>query len=86
MALAPPGPRRSTYAQIGFEHRLDTPQAFPVRWETTRVSLNDPYRIRRIYRRQAKMRGRGHLHRLTVFVRHETVVRLLEFLGDRQEE
>jgi hypothetical protein len=28
----------------------------------------------------------GSLHRLTVFVRHENVVRLLEFLGYRQEE
>jgi hypothetical protein len=32
------------------------------------------------------MRGRGHLHRLTVFVKHENVVRMLEFLGYRQEE
>jgi hypothetical protein len=32
------------------------------------------------------MWGKGHLHRLTVFVRHENVVRLLEFLGYRQEE
>jgi hypothetical protein len=54
--------------------------------ETVRVSLNDAYRIRRIYRRLAKMRGRGHLHRLTVFVRHENVVRLLEYLGYPQEE
>jgi hypothetical protein len=51
-----------------------------------RASLNDAYRIRRIYRRLAKMRGRGRLHRLTVFVRHENVVRLLEFLGYRQQE
>jgi hypothetical protein len=58
----------------------------PVTWETVRISLKDAYRIRRIYRRLAKMRGRGHLHRLTVFVRHENVVRLLEFLGYRQEE
>ena len=49
------------------------------------VSLNDAYKIRRIYRRLAKMRGRGHLHRLTVFVRHENVVRLLELLGYRVE-
>jgi hypothetical protein len=41
-----------------------------IRWETVQVSLSDAYRIRRIYRRLAKMRGRGHLHRLTVFVRH----------------
>jgi hypothetical protein len=45
-----------------------------------RVSLEDAYKIR-WYRRLAKMRGRGHLHRLTVFVRHENVVRLLEFWG-----
>jgi hypothetical protein len=51
-----------------------------------RASLNDAYRIRRIYRRLAKMRGRGHLRRLTVFVRHENVLRMLEFLGYRQEE
>jgi hypothetical protein len=50
------------------------------------VSLKDVYRIRRIYRRLAKMRGRGHLRSLTVFIRHENVVRLLEFLGYRQEE
>jgi hypothetical protein len=49
--------------------------------ETTKVSLKDAYKIRRAYRRLVKMRGRGHLHRLTVFVRHENVVRLLlEFL------
>ena len=50
------------------------------------VSLKDAYRIRRIYRRLAKMRGRGSLRRLTVFVRHENMVRLLEFLGYRQQE
>ena len=58
----------------------------PVQWETVKVSLSDAYRIRRIYRRLAKMRGRGNLRRLTVFVRHENVVKLLEFLGYRQEE
>jgi hypothetical protein len=51
-----------------------------------KVSLKDAYKIRRIYRRLAKMRVRGHLRRLTVFVRHENVVKLLEFLGYRQEE
>jgi hypothetical protein len=61
-------------------------ELLPVQWETVRVSLKDAYKIRRIYRRLAKMRGRGHLHRLTVFVRHENVLRLLEFLGYRQEE
>ncbi len=32
------------------------------------------------------MRGRGPLRRLTVFIRHENVLRLLEFIGYRQEE
>jgi hypothetical protein len=57
-----------------------------VRWETTKVSLKDAYKIRRIYRRLAKMRGRGHLCSLTVFIKHENVIRLLEFLGCCQEE
>jgi hypothetical protein len=42
-------------------------EMLPVRWETTKVSLRDVYRIRRFYRRLAKMRGRGHLRSLTVF-------------------
>jgi hypothetical protein len=57
-----------------------------VQWEAVIVAVKDAYRIRRIYRRLAKMRGRGHLRRLTVFVRHENVSRLLEFLGYPQEE
>jgi hypothetical protein len=61
-------------------------QMLPVRWETLKVSLKEAYKIRRIYRKLAKMRGRGHLTRLTLFVRHENVVRLLEFLGYSQEE
>jgi hypothetical protein len=31
----------------------------PVWWETVKVSLKDAYKIRRVYRRLAKMRGRG---------------------------
>jgi hypothetical protein len=50
-----------------------------------RVNLKDAYRIRRVYRRLARIRGRGRLHRLTVFIRHKNVVRLLEFLGYRVE-
>ena len=57
-----------------------------MQWETVKVSLKDAYRLRRIYRRLARMRGRGHLNRLTVFIKHENVVRLLKFLGYRQEE
>jgi hypothetical protein len=52
----------------------------PVTWETVQVSIKDAYRIRRIYKKLAKMRGTGSLRRLMVFVRYENVVRLLEFL------
>jgi hypothetical protein len=52
----------------------------PVRWETVAVSPQDAYRIRRTYRKLARRKGSGSLHRMTVFVRHENVVRLLEFL------
>jgi hypothetical protein len=60
-------------------------EMLPVRWATVRVSLRDAYRIRRVYRRLAKIRGTGRLRRLTVFVRYENVLRLLEFLGYRLE-
>jgi hypothetical protein len=57
----------------------------PVRWETVEVSLQDALRIRRIYRKLARRKGSGSLRSITVFVRHENVVRLLEFLGYRLE-
>jgi hypothetical protein len=57
----------------------------PVRWETVEVSLKDAYKIRRIYRKLARRKGGGPLRRITVFVRHENVVRLLEFLGYQLE-
>jgi hypothetical protein len=53
----------------------------PVQWEEVEVSLRDAFRIRRVYRKLAKWNGSGSLRRMTVFVRHENVVRLLEFLG-----
>jgi hypothetical protein len=56
-------------------------ELLPVQWETVQVSLRDAFKIRRIYRKLAKRKGSGSLRRLTVFVRHENVVRLLEFLG-----
>jgi hypothetical protein len=56
-------------------------ELLPVRWETAQVSVKDAYRIRRIYRKLASRKGGGSLLRITVFVRHENVVRLLEFLG-----
>ena len=58
----------------------------PFRWETVKVSLKEAYRLRRWFRRLVKMRGKGRLHGLTVFIRHENALRLLEFLGYRQEE
>jgi hypothetical protein len=53
----------------------------PVRWETVEVGLRDAYKIRRIYRKLARRKGGGSLYRITVFVRYENVLRLLEFLG-----
>ncbi len=53
----------------------------PVRWERVEVNLRDAFRIRRIYRKLPRRRGTGPLRRITVFVRYENVVRLLEFLG-----
>lgn len=52
----------------------------PVQWETVQVSLRDAFSIRRIYRKLAKRKDSGSLRRITVFVRYENVVRLLEFL------
>jgi len=60
-------------------------EVLPVRWETVQVSLRDAFRIRRIYRKLAKRKGSGFLRRMTVFIRHENVVRLLEFFGYRLE-
>jgi hypothetical protein len=60
-------------------------ELLPVRWETAEVSLRDAFKIRRIYRKLANRKGSGSLHRVTVFVRHENVVRLLEFFGYRLE-
>jgi hypothetical protein len=60
-------------------------ELLPVRWERAQVSLRDAFKIRRIYRKLAKRKGSGSLRRVTVFVRYENVVRLLEFLGYRVE-
>jgi hypothetical protein len=57
----------------------------PVRWETAEVRLWDAFRIRRIYRKLAGRKSSGSLRCMTVFVRHENVIRLLEFLGYRLE-
>jgi hypothetical protein len=60
-------------------------ELLPVQWETTEVSLRDAVKIRRVYRKLARRKGSGSLHSITVFVRHESVVRLLEFLGYQLE-
>jgi hypothetical protein len=60
-------------------------ELLPVRWETVKVSLRDAYRIRRVFRKLARIRSTGALLRLTVFVTYENVVRLLEFLGYQLE-
>jgi hypothetical protein len=53
----------------------------PIQWETVKVTLKDAFMIRRIYRRLTGRKGSGALHRMTVFVWYENVVRLLTFLG-----
>jgi hypothetical protein len=60
-------------------------ELLPVQWERVEVSLRDAFKIRRIYRKLARRKGSGFLHRITVFVMYENVVRLLEFLGYRLE-
>jgi hypothetical protein len=60
-------------------------ELLPVQWETVEVSLRDAFKIRRVYRRLARRNGSGSLRRITVFVRHENVLRLLEFFGYRLE-
>jgi hypothetical protein len=56
-------------------------ELLPIRWEAAEVSLKDAFSIRRIYRKLAKRKGSGSLRSITVFVRHENVVRLLRLLG-----
>jgi hypothetical protein len=60
-------------------------ELLPVRWDTVEVSLRDAFKIRRTYRKLAKRKGSSPLRRITVFIRHENVIRLLEFLGYQLE-
>jgi hypothetical protein len=53
----------------------------PVHCKEVAVSLRDAFKIRRIYRKLARRKGSGSLRHITVFVRYENVIRLLEFLG-----
>jgi hypothetical protein len=54
-------------------------ELLPIQWERVQVSLRDAFRIRRIYRKLAKRKGSGTLCCITVFVKYENVLRLLEF-------
>jgi hypothetical protein len=65
-------------AQNGLGYRGWISPGITCLWETVRISLIDAYKIRRIYGRLAKMRGRVSLCRLTVFTRYENVLMLLE--------
>jgi hypothetical protein len=71
--------------QIGRIWGVWNKELLPIRWETAEISVRDAFRIRRIYRKLAKRKCSGSLRRMTVFVRHENVVRLLEFLGYQLE-
>lgn len=53
--------------------------------ETVGVSFEDAFKVRRIYRRLAGKKGTGRLRKTQVFVRHETVTKLLKFLKDDNE-
>ncbi len=44
-------------------------------------SLKDAFKVRRIFRRLAAIRSSSSLCGLTVFIRYENVVKLLDFLG-----
>jgi hypothetical protein len=57
----------------------------PVNWETLKVSLEDAYTIRRVFRKLSNKKGTGHLRKVQVFVRHENIARLLKFLKDDNE-
>lgn len=61
------------------ERYMAKPEVFPDGLKTG--SLRDAFRIRRIYRKLARRKGSGSLRRITVFSRHENVVKLLRFLG-----
>ncbi|MDP9478724.1 MAG: hypothetical protein M3R38_24080 [Actinomycetota bacterium] len=58
----------------------------PVHREVVAVSRDDARKIRRAYRRLSRRRGNDRAGRTTAFVRHENVLRLLAFLGYRDED
>jgi hypothetical protein len=60
-------------------------ELLPVQWEMVKVTMRDAFRIRRVFRRLARMKSTSILCTLTVFVEHENVLKLLEHLGYRRE-
>ncbi len=67
-------------ATLGRPWEMWNKHLLPVRWETTKISLHEAYKIRRVYRRLQKKRGTGTLRKVQAFVRHENVAKLLELL------
>ncbi len=53
---------------------------FPIQWESVQVSLTEAYKVRRVFRRLQRKKGTSPLRKVQVFVPHEAVVKLLEFL------
>lgn len=53
----------------------------PVDWETVKLGVEQAFRLRRVLRRLARLKGRGPLRSMQVFVRYETVQRLLSFMS-----
>jgi hypothetical protein len=53
----------------------------PIEWETVEVDPQAAYRVRRVFRKLAKIKGTGSLRELRVFVKHDDVVRLVKSLG-----
>lgn len=56
-------------------------QHLPVDWETVRIGVEQAIKLRRVLRRLAGLKGSGPLRSMQVFVRYETVLRLLSFMG-----
>ncbi len=73
-------------AQNGFEHQLDK---LPGVARLVGEGESEPLKLlqdQENIQETGEDEGRGRLCRLTVFIRHENVVRLLEFLWYRHEE
>ena len=54
----------------------------PIHWATTKISLLEAYKVRRVFRRLARKKATGPLRKVQVFVRHENMAKLLKFLTE----